>query len=71
VTSLLRRRGALRVRGDHGPSARDAQPSRAFLLRGVLQLPYDVVLRARDAPLPCDDAPLPSFDTRITFLFSN
>jgi len=40
--------------------ARDALPSRVFLLRGALRLPCGVVPRVRDALLPCDDALLPS-----------
>jgi hypothetical protein len=48
----LSQRDALRVRGDRELSARDALPSRVYLLRGALRLPCGVVPRARDVPLP-------------------
>lgn len=52
----LPQRGALRVRDDHGPSARDVQPSRVFPLRDVLRLPCGVGPRVHDAVLLYDDS---------------
>jgi hypothetical protein len=55
----LPQHSALRVRGDRELGARDALPSRVFLLHGALRLPCDVVPRVRDVLLPCDDGLLP------------
>ena len=57
---LLPPRGALRVRGDRGLSARDALRFRVFLPRDASRPPCGAVPRVRDALLPYYDAPLPS-----------
>jgi len=47
----LPQRGASRVRGDPWQGARDALPSRVFLLHDALRLPCGVVPRVHDALL--------------------
>ena len=58
VPWLLPQRGALHVRGGRELGARDAQPSRVFLLRGAWRRLCDGVPRVRDALLLCDGARL-------------